>query len=843
MADSIIFNPGGPVPSAGYIRIRDHILIDAALKSKLEALSTSITLVAREIEHAPGIDLNLPGREIIIVADHYDAKGRTINVSGADAAPGTDGRTGAVGLARRTSIVRAALAPRAPPGPLGRTPDRSGSSSSGSATCASWPTAVRAARAVTGAPVATAVTVVRATLHIDGFRGSTGGDGGAGGNGATGGTGGHIHVEFTAAGVPPSPLLIQVDAGHSGAAGRGGRGGVSGHPLEGPERGPNGHAGQAGARGATGTSRVEPIGATAFWTHSMKQVGAKTAAAWAAYRLLVGVYFYRQFKPGVAGLEDRLRLASTEFDSVLRLQPGNVDAARHNRQIELGHNVLGFPANFDLDPRFDKYLQRFVSFAGFITNFYNQGISLILAGDAKSVAEMQITLDAGRIATEIAYSQEDFAAAKSGIDAANETAKDVESRLSLINDRIKVAAAAKPSEGISIGTVLATVGTVAAAVGSVIAAVPTGGASLFALVPSLTGLAVQLNDIGGHIFEATTAEKDALKAKYEKVGKNVDNVVKGVKAVVNLVEAIKQLTDGKTAGNAEVVDLMRQGVQLVARIARRQAPCRTSGTDGRRKGNSGQGKPGPPDACRYAAREAEEGHEDTHRCRTLGYPRNPAQDRLDPAGVVRGATFGRIYTLKDMSERSRWTPASSIPISRPISTNKDIDTTVIVDAYSRSFLPLLDPLDMQHAFDGYFNSDLQFELVRGLKFKSVEDRSGLDAFRTSRDGYRSLSFLIDFSDLPDDSSKPRSNESASRSSVPPYFALLSAARSSTAVSICHGSVAARGWSRTCPSASPTSVRSSCTSLTICHRQAPVRRAANARRPTICGGAASADNGC
>src|SRR5205085_4586907 len=70
------------------------------------------------------------------------------------------------------------------------------------------------------------------------------------------------------------------------------------------------------------------------------------------------------------------------------------------------------------------------------------------------------------------------------------------------------------------------------------------------------------NDIGGHIFEATTAEKDALKAKYEKVGKHVDNVVKGVKAVVNLVQAIKLLTEGRTEGDAEVVELMRQGVQL-----------------------------------------------------------------------------------------------------------------------------------------------------------------------------------------------------------------------------------------------------------------------------------------
>ena len=42
-------------------------------------------------------------------------------------------------------------------------------------------------------------------------RGGAGGEGGAGGNGGAGGKGGHIDVEFTAAGVPPAPLLIQAE--------------------------------------------------------------------------------------------------------------------------------------------------------------------------------------------------------------------------------------------------------------------------------------------------------------------------------------------------------------------------------------------------------------------------------------------------------------------------------------------------------------------------------------------------------------------------------------------------------------------------------------------------------
>ena len=70
-----------------YTRIRDRIVINRALKDKLEGLPGAITLVAREIEHEAGIDLILPGRSIVIIADIYSAGGRTIDVSG----PSTSG--------------------------------------------------------------------------------------------------------------------------------------------------------------------------------------------------------------------------------------------------------------------------------------------------------------------------------------------------------------------------------------------------------------------------------------------------------------------------------------------------------------------------------------------------------------------------------------------------------------------------------------------------------------------------------------------------------------------------------------------------------------------------------
>ena len=734
----------------GYLRIRDHIVIDAALKTKLEAQPASITLVARSIEHAPGIDLNLPGREIIIVADQYDAKGHTINVSGPDAGPVPDGVTGAAGLATANF--------NRPGGP-----GTNGSSGANAANAGSIRIIAQRlgdvrllARGGAGGKGGDGGSGGRGgdgrgdTPKFDGFPGSTGGHGGAGGNGGAGGKGGRVDVEFTAAGVPPGPLLIQVDAGRSGAAGRGGPGGLSGKPLEGPARGAPGRAGQPGVAGAPGTSRLEPVGATAFWAHVTQQLGDATTARWAAYRVSVGEYFYRQFKPGIVGLDARLRLASTEFDSVLRLQPGNADAVRHNRQIELGHNVLGLPTNIDLDPRFDEYLPRFTSFATFISTFYNQSIALILAGQAQSVAQLQLALDEARIATEIAFSMSDLAAANTGVDAANKAAEDADARLSLINERIKVASAATPDEGISIGEIVATVGTVAAAVGSVIAAVPTAGASLYALVPSLAGLAVQLNDIGGRIFEATTAEKDALKAKYEKVGKNVDNVVKGVKSVVNLVQAIQLLTDGKTAGNAEVVDLMRQGVQLSHELLIAKLRAEQAGLTAKAREIQLQGSKDLAEVAKQQRERLANGEKIFIEAGRSAI--RATQRKIDSTLRVsfEAQRSVEIYTFKDQSSLISFDTGFVHPDIDADFDEHDIATPALADAYTRAFLPLLDPLELQQAFDGYFKSDAQFELVRGLKFQSVKDAANLDAFRTSINGRRNLAFLIDVSDFPAD---------------------------------------------------------------------------------------------
>jgi len=186
MLGSTVFNPTTPALSVGYIRIRDQIVIDAKLKAKLEDVFGSVTLVARNIEHAPGIDLKMPGRHIVIVADHYDAKGQTIDVSGADGAAVSDGDTGAIGFASHTTKIPGG------PGTGGANGNNAANAGSIKIVAQRLGDVRLVAKGGNGGKGGDGGDGGRGgdgrsdTLHFDGFPGSTGGPGGAAGSGGAG---------------------------------------------------------------------------------------------------------------------------------------------------------------------------------------------------------------------------------------------------------------------------------------------------------------------------------------------------------------------------------------------------------------------------------------------------------------------------------------------------------------------------------------------------------------------------------------------------------------------------------------------------------------------------------
>ena len=87
-----------------WTHIRDRIVIDQNLQAKILAQGIPfVTLIAREITHAPGFDLTLPGYQLLVVASTYDGNGRSINVSGA---AGSHGQAGSHGKKGYASIPR-----------------------------------------------------------------------------------------------------------------------------------------------------------------------------------------------------------------------------------------------------------------------------------------------------------------------------------------------------------------------------------------------------------------------------------------------------------------------------------------------------------------------------------------------------------------------------------------------------------------------------------------------------------------------------------------------------------------------------------------------------------------
>jgi hypothetical protein len=746
-----------PVLSVGFLRIRDSIEIDAKLKEKLEKNSSgSVTLVAREIKHAAGIDLILHGRQVLIVADHYDAKGRMIDVSGADVADVKDGSNGSTGYADHNHDKNVPGGPGAP-GFQGNNGNNAGSIRIIAQRLGDVRLVAKGGRGGKGGDGGNGgnggAGTKAAPPHFDELAGTMGGHGGAAGNGGVGGKGGQIDVEFTAAGVPPHPLAMEVDAGPAGAAGHPGLGGKSGQSLD--ANGEKGAAGHAGAPGALGTTRLEPIGAANYWTHAKARLHESTTAKWAAYRLPVGIYFYRQYKPNKDQIQDefhltladKLRLAAIEFDAVLHLQPGNGDAIRYGKQIELAQNVLGLPINLDLDPDFEQYEARYLSFANFIAEFYQLGIQLLTAGEDQRLTALLHTLDIGRIETEIAFTTDDRDAAKDGARAAKLAYADVEGRLTRLNEQIKVAIEKKPDDSISIGAIFTTVGEVAAAVGSVIAAVPTAGASLYALVPSLAGLAVQLNDIGGHIFEATDAETAALKQQYDQVGKTADTAGK---AVVNLAQSIQRLADGKTQSNGEAVGLMRQGIELshellIAKLRGDQADLTLHAREIQLEGSKKL-----RDVAASQSKKLKDGEKifiDAGRSAVRATQRK-IDTALNVAFLAQRSV--EIYALKDQSGRLSFDVGFIHPDIEADFDDEEIELPHLITAYSTAFLALLDPLDLQNEFDQYFKTSSQFALVPGTFAPSINDKASLDAFRTSDGGRRSITLSIPFDDLPPD---------------------------------------------------------------------------------------------
>jgi hypothetical protein len=751
------FDPRRPVPTvARFVRIRDQIVINGDLKKKLEAADAPfiVTLIARVIVHEQNLTLKIPGGIVTIIASIYDANGGGIDVSGTAGSDGAAGNTGARGLATHTINVPGGAGGHGRPGGPGENGGairilaerlsgvelraNGGSGGAGGA----------GGEGGRGGDGHKEIPI----HHVPELAGSLGGPGGDGANGGAAGKGGEISVEFTAAGVPP-PLLMEVAAGAAGAAGHSGTGGVSGFNSEGQGRGPKGKAGRPGAVAAAGKTTIDVINAAKFYSNTPKLVGRDVTARWADYRISVGIYRYRVYKPNDALRREELKFASTEFDAALKLVPGHAEAVRYQTQIELGHNVLGLPDQLDVLPDFPYYFNLYAGLTPFVTNFFQVGIALLLKGDDKNAASQRLKIDIAQLHQQIAFNVTMRDAADAGLSAANLELNAATARLADLDRQIKAALAKKPDSSISIGDIVTTAAAVGAAVASVAAAVPTAGASLYALVPAIAGLSVQLSDMGKHLFEVTKAERDDLKQKYESVGKNVDNVVKGVKTTISFVQTMEKLIKGETPANAEVVGLMRQGVSLahealLAKLHVSQSELtRTAYLEAVRGGSV------LVELAENLSMAIENG-EMVYLAAGRSAVR-AAQRAIDSVLTVafKAQRSAEIYTFRD---ESNFVSFDSGFIHPDIEADFDDASEVerqkkipeLISAYSLSWQQLLDPIAMESDFDGYFTSDGNFEFVTdGVFYKSINDTGTLNAFKDRTSQQSRVSFGIHLSEL------------------------------------------------------------------------------------------------
>jgi hypothetical protein len=745
LTQDVVVNP--VVPSIGeFERMRDRITIDARLQAKLDKeLAASdaliVTLVARVIEHAPGFELRLPGYHVRLIASSYDARGGSIDVSGHAGDDGHFGATGVPGIAFANTHRKGGA------GGAGTAGGHGDAAGTIHVICEQLHDLRLRANGGPGGKGGDGGTGGRGgdgrgqNPKIDGFDGTGGGPGGRGGAGGAGGAGGGIDVEFVSVDNAQT-MSVQAAGGTAGPAGAPGKGGKKGAKTDEAD-GARGAAGSAGVIGAAGQTSATRIDGATYWKHAAARLGVRKTAAWADYRLEAGVYFYRLAKPDQTQGPDMLQQAMAEFDAILHLRPGDANATRYQRQIMNGQNVLGLSRTLDIIPDFAVYFADYKTSVDLVSNFFSEGIAVLLAADNKNGAIAQLQSKVIELRDRVTIDIADRDAAARSRDGANEAFKHALARVDELTAQIRVAAAKTPDTSISIGTIVSTVGLVGGAVASVIAAVPTAGTSLFALAPALAGLTVELSDVSQHVFEATKVDTDALKKQYAKVGKNIDDVVKGVKSVINLADAIKKLTTAST-DNTEIVALMRQAAEasyelLLARLHNEQADLTLTARTQQVASDTA--------LVALAETQLQQLKADVKVFQEAGRSALLATQRRADALLTTAFLAQRsveIYTLRNESAHVNFDSGYVSPDVDHEYADGDMAIADLVSAYTASWLQFLNPFGLRDDYTKYFNSDGQFDFGAGIVVVPISEAASLDVFRTRK----ALSFSIDLAQLP-----------------------------------------------------------------------------------------------
>ena len=479
-----------------------------------------------------------------------------------------------------------------------------------------------------------------------------------------------------------------------------------------------------------------------------RALGSARVNDWAGYRLQSGVYFYRCFNPKVAGREGKLQLAMSEFNAVLKLQPGNDDAQKFQNQILHNQNILGLPRDLDLTPDFDTYIHEYTTWVGVVSNAFNSGIAALFVKDAKHDNAKVMGVFKDEIAGRLTIDQLQVKIAHDGMDAADIGVTDTTNRVNDLANQIRAAKAEMDNQSISIGDVIGTVAEVGAAVLAVAAAIPSAGTSLIALVPDIYMLVNTVDQtfspIGKQLYDLSSDDIAKLKKSYGQVSSDAAAVQKAIKAGVSLVGAVQKLANGSTPDNSRVLALVRQAAELaqqlqLAYIHKDQADLTYLASTIQQANDQAL-----LNSANKLIGELEKDQDVLQRAGLTAI--KIAQSYIDwlLTNLFKAERALEIYTLREAGDEAGSVLFDSGYVSPDVEQDfieQDITLVELISAYQQSWLNFLAPINMETRYVAYFDGK---SLIGDVQYLSFKDPAMIENFKRTQTLRFNVELLSDF---------------------------------------------------------------------------------------------------
>ncbi|KAF5333118.1 hypothetical protein D9611_002840 [Ephemerocybe angulata] len=293
------------------------------------------------------------------------------------------------------------------------------------------------------------------------------------------------------------------------------------------------------------------------------------APEWAKYRQLVGEYWFRKYIPGDRDRDEYLGRAVDEFKAARRLDPKLKESSDSLALAQNNMNPLGLPRNMDVFPDFKRYKDEYLALSSLSATFFSMGNNILLnttnlpafreifrGQQRESSNRMSATKD------ELKILENDKADAEAALDVLKKMLEDVKRRIE--NEQEEMKRKSMKFKGLN-----GSIWEVASAIVAVAAAVPSGGASLFVLVPEVISFSKTVYDNAGPLFKAIVDDGksevvETVKSEFAKIKKDAGPFLDASKEVGNLMKVLEAIRKGKEAAadNSALLDLVQTGAEV-----------------------------------------------------------------------------------------------------------------------------------------------------------------------------------------------------------------------------------------------------------------------------------------